>query len=104
MTLVVSQLEGLSIAAATRILSSPASVFTTCDHPAHLSPSCVSISGVCERHGVAFFHKQCGTYASNPLVHDKGLTREQAERRDPKTNGKGGGLLRGLQLSLRPRR
>ena len=44
---------------------------------------------------VAFFHKQYGTYASNPLVHDKGLTREQAERRDPKTNGKGGGLLRG---------
>lgn len=43
----------------------------------------------------AYFHKQWGSYSSNPLVCEDHLTIEEAERRDPKTNGKGGGLLDG---------
>ena len=49
----------------------------------------------CERQGVAVFHKQWGSYRSNPLVFELGLTPYEAERRDPKENGKGGALLDG---------
>jgi protein gp37 len=45
----------------------------------------------CRRCGVAPFHKQWGTYRSNPLVVEKGLSLQEAERRDQ--HGKGGGLL-----------
>jgi protein gp37 len=47
----------------------------------------------CRRVGVAPFHKQWGTYASNPLVVEDGLTAAEAERID--RNGKGGGLVDG---------
>jgi protein gp37 len=49
----------------------------------------------CIAHDVAFFHKQWGDYQSNPWVSEEGLIKQQAEARDPKTNGKGGGLLDG---------
>jgi hypothetical protein len=39
------------------------------------------------------FHKQWGTYKSNPLVVEKGMTIEEAKRADP--FGKGGGLVDG---------
>lgn len=45
--------------------------------------------------GVAYFHKQHGNYRSNPLVWEEGKTEAQAERADPPSNGKGGGLLDG---------
>lgn len=45
--------------------------------------------------GAAFFHKQWGQYGSNPIVVEEGFTIAEAEARDPKTNGKGGGLLDG---------
>lgn len=45
--------------------------------------------------GVFFFHKQWGTYASNPLVSEHGMTATDAERLDPPENGKGGALLDG---------
>jgi len=47
----------------------------------------------CRRRGVAPFHKQWGTYASNPLVVEEGMTIEEAKGIDP--YGKGGGLLDG---------
>jgi protein gp37 len=47
----------------------------------------------CREHGVAFFHKQWGTYRSNPLVIERGMTPREAEGFD--THGKGGGLLDG---------
>lgn len=50
----------------------------------------------CRALGVAVFLKQWGTYRSNPFVVERGLSRAEAERRDPKTNGKGGALLDGL--------
>lgn len=49
----------------------------------------------CAAAGVAFFHKQWGDYASNPLVVEQRRSIEQAERKDPPSNGKGGGLLDG---------
>lgn len=49
----------------------------------------------CKNHGVAVFHKQWGQYASNPLVFEQGLPSREAESLDPKSNGKGGGLLDG---------
>jgi protein gp37 len=45
----------------------------------------------CRRNGVAPFHKQWGTYASNPLVAEQGITIEEARRSDP--YGKGGPWL-----------
>jgi protein gp37 len=47
----------------------------------------------CAKHGVAFFHKQWGTYKSNPLVIEQGLSPKEAEAEDQ--HGKGGGLLDG---------
>jgi protein gp37 len=49
----------------------------------------------CRALGIAFLHKQWGTYRSNPLVQEHGLSPAEAERRDPAFNGKGGGLLDG---------
>jgi protein gp37 len=45
----------------------------------------------CRRKGVVPFHKQWGTYSSNPLVVDQGMSLEEAKRLDP--FGKGGGLV-----------
>jgi protein gp37 len=47
----------------------------------------------CREYGVAPFHKQWGTYASNPLVFESGLTLKKAQQKD--TEGKGGGLIDG---------
>jgi protein gp37 len=47
----------------------------------------------CERSSIAPFHKQWGSYASNPLVFEAGLPVEVARRRD--VYGKGGGLIDG---------
>lgn len=49
----------------------------------------------CASQGVAYFHKQWGAYESNPIVAEQGLSEADAEKLDPKTNGKGGGLLDG---------
>jgi protein gp37 len=47
----------------------------------------------CRRKGVAPFHKQWGTYSSNPLVVEQGMSIKEAKRIDP--FGKGGGLVDG---------
>jgi protein gp37 len=47
----------------------------------------------CRRKGVAPFHKQWGTYRSNPLVVEQGMSIKEAKRIDP--FGKGGGLVDG---------
>lgn len=47
----------------------------------------------CRRGGIAAFHKQWGTYKSNPLVVEQGMTIEEVKRSDP--FGKGGGLVDG---------
>jgi protein gp37 len=49
----------------------------------------------CRALRIAFLHKQWGTYRSNPLVQERGLSSAEAKRRDPPTNGKGGALLDG---------
>ena len=48
----------------------------------------------CRSKGVAVFHKQWGTYASNPLIRDEGLAQTEAKDRD--SQGKGGGLVDGV--------
>lgn len=50
----------------------------------------------CAAQGVAYFHKQHGTYASNPLVVEWAMPADQAQAHDPKENGKGGALLDGM--------
>ena len=47
----------------------------------------------CQNRDVAPFHKQWGTYKSNPLVAKQGLSIKEAKRIDP--FGKGGGLVDG---------
>ena len=47
----------------------------------------------CRRKGVALFHKQWGTYSSNPLVVEQGMSVAEARSADP--FGKGGGLVDG---------
>jgi protein gp37 len=47
----------------------------------------------CRDLDVPFFLKQWGTYHSNPLVAEEGMTLKEAKQLDPKKNGKGGGLL-----------
>lgn len=47
----------------------------------------------CAARGVAFFFKQWGRPANNPLVRERGLTPSEAKARDD--HGKGGGLLDG---------
>lgn len=54
----------------------------------------------CKKHGVAPFHKQWGTYASNPLVFEKGFSAKQAEKID--SEGKGGGLINGAVIRKFP--
>jgi protein gp37 len=49
----------------------------------------------CHALGIAFLHKQWGTYRSNPLVQEDRLSAAEAKRRDPPANGKGGALLDG---------
>lgn len=46
--------------------------------------------------GVAFFHKQWGSYRSNPAVCERGLSVRECEILDPHENGKGGALLDGV--------
>jgi hypothetical protein len=48
----------------------------------------------CRRREIAAFHKQWGTYKSNPLVVERGMTTEEAKRAD--SFGKGGGLVDGV--------
>jgi hypothetical protein len=48
----------------------------------------------CRRKGVVPFHKQWGTYSSNPLVVEQGMSIEKAKRLD--SFGKGGGLVDGI--------
>jgi protein gp37 len=47
----------------------------------------------CERLNIAPFHKQWGTYDSNPLVGERGLSKREAAAID--NQGKGGGLVDG---------
>jgi protein gp37 len=47
----------------------------------------------CVAFGIAFLHKQWGTYASNPLVQEQGMPANKAARLD--RAGKGGGILDG---------
>jgi hypothetical protein len=60
------------------------------------------VLGDCRRHGVAVFHKQWGTYASNPLVVEDGLEVAAAKVLD--SYGKGGGLLDGELVREFPQR
>lgn len=56
----------------------------------------------CLAAGVAYFHKQWGTYASNPLVVERGRSIRDAQIVDP--HGKGGALLDGrLWREMPPR-
>jgi protein gp37 len=54
-----------------------------------------AVRDACEAQGVAFFMKQWGTYRSNPLVVEWGVTPAEAAADDPPSNGKGGALLDG---------
>jgi len=45
----------------------------------------------CRQRGIATFHKQWGTYRSNPLVVEHGLSIKEAKALDE--SGKGGGLI-----------
>jgi protein gp37 len=45
----------------------------------------------CRQRGIAAFHKQWGTYRSNPLVVEHGLSIKEAKALDE--SGKGGGLI-----------
>jgi protein gp37 len=47
----------------------------------------------CRSLHIAPFHKQWGTYASNPLVYEQGMSKREAAAVD--AHGKGGGLLDG---------
>lgn len=47
----------------------------------------------CDRHDVATFLKQWGSYSNNPLVVEQGQTIKDAMGIDPPENGKGGGKL-----------
>jgi protein gp37 len=49
----------------------------------------------CRDYGSAYFFKQFGNYGSNAAVFERGLSKAEAERLDPKANGKGGALLDG---------
>lgn len=51
------------------------------------------VRDACTAQGVAFFHKQWGTYGSSPLVRELGMTIGQAEAED--SHGKGGAMLDG---------
>jgi protein gp37 len=49
----------------------------------------------CRQRGIAPFHKQWGTYNSNPLVVEQGMSRAEARAKDIDKHGKGGGLVDG---------
>lgn len=53
------------------------------------------ITAECGEREIACFGKQWGSYASSPLVQERGLSASEARRLDPPTNGKGGALLDG---------
>ncbi len=53
--------------------------------------------------GAAFFWKQWGNYASNPIVSEQGKSLAEAQRLDPPENGKGGALLDGELHRAYPR-
>jgi len=50
----------------------------------------------CKARSVAFFLKQYGTYANNPLVVEQGMSEQEAELLD--RQGKGGGMLDGCVI------
>lgn len=54
----------------------------------------------CRRIGVSAFHKQWGTYASNPLVVEQGMRLDKVKAKD--SFGKGGGLLDGVIIRENP--
>jgi hypothetical protein len=54
----------------------------------------------CRRRSVVPFHKQWGTYGSNPLVAGQGIRIETAKRAD--SFGKGGGLIDGELVRVFP--
>ena len=56
----------------------------------------------CRRLDVAPFHKQWGSYHSNPLVVEKGMTIREAREID--AEGKGGGLIDGKLVRELPDR
>jgi protein gp37 len=63
-------------------------------HARNMQPSWVrDIVTACRDLKIAPFHKQWGTYESNPLVCEQGMSKKDAAAADP--NGKGGGLLDG---------
>ena len=69
----------------------------------HTDPQWVrDIIADCRGEGIVPFHKQWGTYASNPLVAENGLSTAEAERLDP--YGKGGGLIDGELVREFPQR
>ena len=47
----------------------------------------------CKSLGIAFFHKQWGSYKSNPAVFELGKSAEEARKID--SHGKGGSLIDG---------
>lgn len=58
------------------------------------------ILGWCDLYEVPAFHKQWGTWRSNPLVCEHGMTPAQAEQIDPQ--GKGGSLVDGRHVKQWP--
>lgn len=52
--------------------------------------------------GIPLFHKQWGTYASNPLVRERRLDIAEAKKLDPPNNAKGGCLLDGRKWREMP--
>jgi protein gp37 len=56
----------------------------------------------CQNSGVAPFHKQWGTYKSNPLVTEQGMSVKDAKALD--NHGKGGGLVDGKLIREFPLR
>ena len=52
-----------------------------------------SMRDQCSAQNIAFFHKQWGTWQSNPLACEGGMSRAEVLLHDP--HGKGGGLLDG---------
>jgi hypothetical protein len=60
----------------------------------------LDIVGDCRRKSMVPFHKQWGTYSSNPLVVEQSMSIGEAKRVDP--CGKGGGLVDGALLREYP--
>ena len=62
------------------------------------------ITAECIDLGIAVFGKQWGTYRSNPLVIEAGMSHREAGEVDPPSHGKGGALLDGRLLREFPAR